>query len=120
MTAVTILPILSDRGGTEYRAIAGHHQSSGKTVGEALDALTHELTSEELGTLVVVQHQKPDPLFTAEQQERLKELMECWRTARDSDSSLSREEQTELDALVEAEVRAATDRATALADELRS
>jgi hypothetical protein len=120
MTAVAILPIQSDHGGMEYRAIAGDRQSSGKTVGQALDALTHELTSEEIGTLVVVQHQKPDAFFTAEQQQRLKELMERWRTARDAGSCLSQEEQTELDALVEAEVRAAADRATALSDELRS
>lgn len=120
MTAVAILPILSDRGGMEYRAIAGDHQSSGKTVGQALDALTRELTSEEIGTLVVVQHQKPDSFFTAQQRERLKALMERWRTARDGGSRLSQEEQTELDALVEAEVRAAADRAAALVGELGS
>ncbi len=39
--------------------------------------------------------------------------------ARDAGRSLSSKEQAELDALVDAEVRAATDRAAALADEVR-
>jgi hypothetical protein len=57
---------------------------------------------------------RPDCFFTAEQQQRLEELMGRWRTARDMGTSLSDEEQTELESLVEAEVRATTERASAL------
>jgi hypothetical protein len=55
-----------------------------------------------------------DAWFTAEQQQRLQELMDRWRTARDSGIRLAPEEQAELDALVEAELRAATARSADL------
>jgi|CXWL01.1.fsa_nt_gi hypothetical protein len=60
MTSVTIVPIAVENGGTMYRAICGQHRSSGKTAGEALDAITLQLTSDERGTLVVFQDRKPD------------------------------------------------------------
>jgi hypothetical protein len=62
-------------------------------------------------TLVLVQHSRPDGFFTAQQQERLAELMERWRLAREDGTTLSPEEQGELDDLVECELRAATARA---------
>jgi hypothetical protein len=114
MTKVSILPEPRDTGDITYRAIAGERQSVGKTAGEALDALTAMLPEDETGTLVVVQHLRPDRLFTAEQQERLKELMARWRAARDAGAALPPDEQAELDALVDAELRAATARAAAL------
>jgi hypothetical protein len=55
-----------------------------------------------------------DELFTAEQQQRLAELMERWKAARDAGNPLPPEEQAELDALVEAEQRAAIERSAAL------
>jgi hypothetical protein len=64
--------------------------------------------------LLVVQHLRPDEFFTAQQQQRLQELMNRWRAARDAQRSLPCEEQAELDGLVEAEVRAAAQRAAAL------
>ena len=118
MTTVSILPIPTDHGEKSYRAVAGDRQSSGKTAGEALDALTAQLGEEELNTLVIVQHHCPDRFFSAEQQKRLEELMDRWRNAREAGRALSSEEQAELDALVDAEVRAAADRAAALASEL--
>jgi hypothetical protein len=118
MTKVAILPERTDKGNITYRAIAGERQTVGRTAGEALDALTSLLPENETGTMVVVQHLHPDRFFTAEQQERLKELMERWRAARDSGASLSPDEQAELDALVDAEVRAATQRAAALLKDL--
>ena len=63
---------------------------------------------------------RPDRFFTAEQQRHLEELMANWHSARDAGLSLSGEEQAELDALVEAELQAATDRAAAMESELGS
>jgi Spy/CpxP family protein refolding chaperone len=57
---------------------------------------------------------RPDAYFTDAQRQRLGELMARWRTARDGGVALSAEEQAELDALIEAEVRAAADRAAGL------
>ena len=65
-----------------------------------------------------IQSLRPDRLFNAEQQQRLAELMERWRTARDRGESLPAAEQSELDALVEVELRAAGNRAADLEDEL--
>ncbi|HEX6985751.1 MAG TPA: hypothetical protein VF170_10250 [Planctomycetaceae bacterium] len=117
MTLVAILPEPTDDG-VAYRAIAGTKQSLGKTAGEALDALTNQLPEEESGTLVVVQSQQPDQYFTAEQRRRLTELMDRWRAARDLSSSLPADEQAELDALADAELRASAARAAALARDL--
>ena len=119
MTKVAILPEPSVHGGTVYRAIAGKHQSLAKTAGAALDALTAQVPAEENGTLVIIQNQKPDAFFTAQQQQRLGELMARWRAARDAGNSLSQAEQKELDVLAEAELHAAGERAAALLADLR-
>src|SRR5438105_12634940 len=100
MTTVAILPENSQIGGTAYRAVAGRIQSVGKTAGEALDGLTAQLPDEETGTLVVVQHFRPDRFFTAQEQQRLQELMQKWRLARDAGIALPTAEQEELDRLV--------------------
>ncbi|HEV3260974.1 MAG TPA: hypothetical protein VG013_29245 [Gemmataceae bacterium] len=118
MTKVAILPERTERGEIAYRAIAGQRQSVGKTAGAALDALTALLPAEETGTLVIVQDLRPDRFFSAQQQQRLQQLMARWHGARDAGTALSTEEQAELDVLVEAEVRAASQRATALLNEL--
>lgn len=118
MTSVAILPESSAQGGTVYRAVAGERQAVADTAGAALDALTAQLPLEETGTLVVVQNHRPDQYFTAKQQQRLQELMRRWRGARDAGGNpLSKSEQTELEALVNAEVEASGQRAAAaLAD----
>ncbi len=113
MTTISILPEPTDASPTNYRAVAGELQSVGNTVGEALDALRAKLNEPESTTLVVVQLLCPDPFFTAQQQQRLQELMTRWRAARDARSALPSGEQAELDVLVEAEVRAAGQRAAA-------
>jgi hypothetical protein len=118
MTKVAIVPESAESGQVTYRAIAGRKQSVGKTAGEALDALTSSLSNEEAGTLVVVQHQRPDQFFTAEQQARLNDLMIRWRAARDGGVAFPAAQQTELDALVEAEMRGATERTAAMLREL--
>ncbi|HEY9655454.1 MAG TPA: hypothetical protein V6C50_08170 [Crinalium sp.] len=114
MTTVAILPISDANGEKSYRAIAGKKHSVGKTAGQALDALTVQLDEIELGALLVIQSFRPDPFFSAEQQERLTELMNLWHEARDQGLELPPEEQTELDRLVEMELRAATARTAAL------
>jgi len=118
MTTIAIVPESPGTQGTQYRAIAGNKQSVGRTAGEALDALAPQLDEAEAGTLVVVQQLRPDHYFTAEQQKRLGELMTRWRKARDAGTPLTAPEQAELDALVEAELRAAANRAGALVHRL--
>jgi hypothetical protein len=115
---VAILPVLTPTGAITYRAVAGERQSQGRTAGEALDALTTQLPDEEVGTLVIVQSLRPDRFFGADQQERLAELMERWRAARDSGTTLPTAEQAELAALIDEEVRASGRRTAALLDEL--
>lgn len=117
MTRVAIFPIPTDNG-MAYRAVAGDKQSQGASAGAALDALTAQLREDETGTMVVIQSRRPDAFFGAAQQQRLAELMAAWRSARDTGTSLSKEDQTEFEALVEAELRASAARASALADEL--
>jgi hypothetical protein len=113
MTTIAILP--EGLGAAQrYRAVAGEKQSVGKTAGEALDALTAQLDEPERGTLVVVQSFRPDPFFTASQRQRLEELWRGWRAAREAGTTLSPEEQAELEALVQAEVKASAERAKAL------
>lgn len=114
MTTVAILPISDVNGEKSYRAIAGDKHSIGKTAGQALDALTAQLDEIEFSALLVIQSFRPDPFFNAEQQERLSELMNLWRLARDKGQELSPEQQAELNSLVEMELRAATARTAAL------
>lgn len=118
MTKVAILPIPTEQGDLSYHAIAGTKHAQGKTAGEALDALTAQLSADEANTLVIVQSLRPDPFFNAAQQGRLAALMTRWRTARDQGKTLPVTEQTELEALIEAELRASAARTSALADAL--
>lgn len=114
MTTVAILPISDVNGEKSYRAIAGDKYSVGKTAGQALDALSVQLGEIEFSTLLVIQSFRPDSFFSAQQQERLSELMDLWRLARDRGRELPPEQQAELDSLVEIELRAATARTAAL------
>ncbi len=118
MTRVAILPVPTPSGEMSYHALAGGKQSHGRTAGAALDALATQLEDDESDTLVVVQHQKPDAFFDEAKQRRLAELMTLWRAARDTGSSLSAENQTELDRLVETEVEASSRRTAAMLRDL--
>jgi hypothetical protein len=120
MTTIAIVPDNPQGSPASFRAVAGDVQSSGATVGQALDAVRAQLGGPEQTTLVVVQPMQPDHLFTAEQQQRLAELLARWRAARDAGASLPPHEQAELEALVEAELRAATERSAALVRQLPS
>lgn len=119
MTKVAIMPEPAENGELWFRAVTGDRQSTGKTAGEALDALVTQLPESTTGTFIVVQCLRPDEFFTAEQQQRLAELMQRWRDARDRGQSLPASDQSELDELVEAELRASADRTSALLAELQ-
>ncbi|HZT56992.1 MAG TPA: hypothetical protein VFA21_00055 [Pyrinomonadaceae bacterium] len=110
MTTITILPEKAGR----YRAVAGDKESTGRTAGEALDALASQLADDEAGTLVIVQNRKADQFFSATQQERLAEL-----TRQRETGALSPSEEKELERLVESELDGARRRAEALLNELR-
>lgn len=79
MTKVAIVPVSTESGDVSYSAVSGDRQTSGKTAGEALDALTTEMNNEEASTLVIVQNQHPDRFFNAEQQERLHQTQNPYR-----------------------------------------
>ena len=116
---ITILPEGVGKDGVIYRAISGTRQSEGKTAGEALDELSKQLTEEETGTLVIVQNHRPDRFFTAEQQQRLDELMTRWRSAREANDTLPAEEEAELEKLIEIELEAATRRAIGVSQDVK-
>lgn len=118
MTAITILPEKLGTDEIRYRALAGERESVGRSAGEALDALTSQLSDDETGMLVVIQNLRPDSFFTAAQQQRLEELMSRWRTTRDGGGSLTDEEQTELQSLIDAELNAARRRTEATVREI--
>lgn len=119
MTTIAILPESSGGDATIWRAVAGDRESTGKTAGEALDAISAQLDENEISTLVIVQRLQPDRFFSDEQRKRLEQLMARWRDPRNTNGQLPTNEQSELEALVEAELEAATRRAEAVVDELR-
>ena len=118
MTTAEIVPVRSPGGGVTYHAIAGDRRAHGRTVGEALDALTPQLPETDSTILVIVQRFRPDQFFDGRQQRRLAELMERWRQARDTGGELAPHEQSELDSLIEEEVRASARRTAALLQDL--
>jgi hypothetical protein len=114
MQTISIATIPTTGGDRVYRAAIGDRQSTGKTAGEALDALTVQMGGQEINGVFLLQSYEPDQFFTASQQERLTELMSIWRLARDSDIMLPAEQQLELDDLIEAELYATAERAKAV------
>ena len=119
MTTISIVPESPSAPNAKYRAIAGNRQSLGNTPGEALDAISSQLTEQDAGTLFVIQQMQPDRFFDRTQQMRLSELMQRWRSARDSGTAFSPQEQTELDQLARAELDATSKRASALLSEIQ-
>ncbi len=120
MTTIAIVPDNPKGSSACFRAVAGETQSIGATAGQALDALQAQLGGPDQTTLIVIQAMQPDELFSAAQQQQLAELLTHWRTARDAGTPLPPEEQADLDALVEAELRAAYQRSAALVEQLPS
>lgn len=120
MTKVAIQSEPTNGGLPAFRAAAGGKQSVGRTAGEAVDALVTQLPAADAQatTIVIVQGLRPAPFFTAAQQQRLAELMDRWRAARDAGGSPDAAEQAELDELADAELRGSADRSAALLREL--
>ena len=116
MTTVVVLS--NNQNGKQFRAISGEKESFGETVGEAIDAMTEELHLSGRNAVVYVQDFRPDEFFTEAQQMRLGELMEKWRDALDKGESLSADEQTELEKLIEVELEGSGKRAEKLANQL--
>ena len=114
MTKVAVYHESADPESMPYRAVAGRNLAMGRTAGEALDALASQLSQEDADTLVIVRNMSPDRFFSAEQRRRLEELMTLRREAIAGNSLLTAQEEAELEQLVDAEVQAATERATAL------
>ena len=114
MTTVAVLPATDALSEPAYHAVAGNKRASGRTMGEALDALAPQLEDDNAATLIVVQKQRPDRFFSAEQRRRREELTAQWRAAQDAGLEPPAEVQAELERLVSAEIRAAGQRAAAL------
>jgi hypothetical protein len=88
----------------------GALQSVGKTMGEAIDALTQKLPAEESNGIVIVVQPRGDKFFSEAQITRLNTLMDQARA-----SALSPDEQDELEALIKAELVASGQRAAHMA-----
>lgn len=113
MTQIAIVPIASETGDIRYRAIAGERESDGRTAGEALDALTAQLSPGSQSLTLMVSTVAADTFFPVEKQLRLNQLMEDWRAARERHEELPHAMQQSLEQLVEEELLASTQRAAA-------
>ena len=98
MNSIAIIPEF-DAGGTKFRAVSGSMQSTGNTMGEALDSLNAAMGESGSKAVVILQHNESDQFFTATQQQRMKNLM-----ARRG--QLSEAERSELQELVFSEIDA--------------
>lgn len=111
MTSVSIQLEQQTARKLRYRAVAGDRQSTGRTAGEALDALNAQAGGKSTSALIVVQQMVTDPFFSEVQYLRMEELL-----ARRE--SLSAAEQTELELLAREELMASGKRTEAVADAL--
>jgi predicted Zn-dependent protease with MMP-like domain len=99
MTSIAIRTDQKETGERRFRAIAGDRQSIGRTMGEALDALTAEWRDNIQETIVLIQRFQPDQYFTQAQHDRMQALL-ARRPV------LTPEERAELEDLIDAEVDA--------------
>lgn len=120
MTKVSIVSVPIADGKTAYYAVAGNKHTFGNTAGEALDALTLQISEKSSSLLVIVQRHQSDRYFDETQQKQLSMLMTKWREARDLGQSLAESEQDELERLIEAELLASANRTKAVLDDLSS
>ena len=107
MTSIAIHTENSKAGTLRFRAVAGNRQAVGRTMGEALDALTADWGDDIQETAVLIQRFEPDAYFTAAQYHRMQELL-----ARRA--ILTAEERRELETLIDAELDATIARADSL------
>lgn len=111
---ITISSVATTTDETMWRATTDGLEVLGKTAGEALDGLRKRLGTEQNDIFIVREQWQPDEFFTAEQQQRLSDLMERWRVARDSGKRLPNAEQAELEALIDAQLEGSANRAAAM------
>jgi hypothetical protein len=107
MPPVAIREESREPGEPRFRAVAGNRQSVGRTMGEALDALTADWGDDVQETAVLIQRFQPDAYFTEVQHARMQELL----AGRDA---LTPEERAELEALIDAELDATVARTESL------
>jgi hypothetical protein len=63
MTKIAILPVENVTGNVSFLATTGDKHMEGKTAGEALDALTAQLSKEDTHHLIVIQSMSADRFF---------------------------------------------------------
>jgi hypothetical protein len=120
MTTIAILPVEGEDNQTTFSAVTTKQKATGRTAGEALDALTAQLTAKEAAATVIIQRFQPDQFFPAAQRDRLSALMARWRAARETGGALPPEEQAELERLVDEEAQGSTERATHILCDLQT
>jgi hypothetical protein len=118
MTQVTLIHDAADPETMPYRAVAGKIQAMGRTAGEAIDALTARMEPENAQTLVIVRNLSGDRYFTDEQRQRMERLISQHKRSLEGHAAWTRDDEAELIRLVDAELKAATERAEALCREL--
>ena len=112
MTTITIRP--EGAGTPTFRASAGSQESTGRTWGEALDALAPHLPEDDEDAVIIVKRFRPDRFFNEQHCQRLSELMDKQREARLQDSQLPPAEERELEELIKVELLGAAQRADAI------
>ena len=107
MPSMTMRTEHNEADAPRFRAVAGSHQAVGRTMGEALDALTADWGDDIQETAVLIQRFQPDAYFTTAQYCRMQELLARRAT-------LTAEERTKLEAIIDAELDATVARAESL------
>jgi hypothetical protein len=120
MRTIAILPEQGENHLMTFSAVTTGRKATGRTVGEALDALTSQLSAEETYTPVIVQQFRPDRHFSAEQRDRLATLMARQQAALETGEALSAVEQSELERLVDEEIQGAGKRAAQMLRNLKT
>lgn len=118
MNTIAILPEQGGEQPTTFSAVVANRVATGRTAGEALDALTSQLSADEAAAPVIVQQLRPDNFFTDEQRDRLSALMVRWRAAREGGRALPQAEQSELERLVDEEVEGTAERAAHISPDI--
>src|SRR5213078_810786 len=100
MTKVAITTENPGSASATFRAASRGRESVGPTPGAALESLA-QLDPSESNTLIVVQSMHPDEFFTAQQQQRLGELLARRRSALDAGRQMEAADETELQTLID-------------------
>jgi protein subunit release factor A len=119
MKTIEIIQESPSNKSTTYRAICGEKQALGRSPGQALDELEQQLAAPETNTLIIIQRFLPDHFFPEPQHQKLRQLMNKFHEGQDNQQDLSNEEQNELEALAEAELAAANERAKELLERIK-